>query len=90
MKTNGLIQFGLDSATADLQKQWCLQNSKAALLLGKDIFEEIVNVSDGHANQIHPNGIAQYHGESKQCPWQIRRQEVQYAKEVHANVWISS
>lgn len=37
-----------------------------------------------------PNCVAENNRKSKQCPWQVRRQEIQNAKEIHADEWISS
>lgn len=67
-----------------LEEQRRFQNAEATTLLGKHVLQEVVNVADGHAHQIHPNGVAQYHGEAEQRPRQIRGQEIEDAEKVHA------
>lgn len=74
----------------DSQKQRRLQDAEAASLLGEDILEEVVDMTDGHAHQIHPDRVAQNYGEAQQNVRQVRRQEIEQPEEVHANEWITS
>lgn len=50
---------------------------------GIDILQHVVDVTDAHADNVHPHGVAQDHGAAQQHPWQVGSLEVEHAEEVH-------
>ena len=89
-RLEGLISYIWSRSRLDLHEAGSLKESESTGLIGKDIFQEVVNMSNSYAHEVDENSVTEKKGESKKDPRQVWCLEVQQSEKVHSNVWIPS